>query len=207
MAEIRNKGKTIHTIQNYLSKGGKFYKAEDINKIYGMSTKDARRLIPYIKISKPRSTSGEKLNYEEKSLSNSSNFIHRVDINLADTNAFISLPGIGNKLAARIIKFRDKLRGFYSVEQVRERYNLPDSTFMKIKPMLLLGEPRAKKININTSSVDEMKLHPYLSYNIANAIFQYRKQHGTYQSVEKIKKIVLVSDEIFGKAAPYLTVN
>jgi DNA uptake protein ComE-like DNA-binding protein len=172
-----------------------------------MSTKDARRLIPYIKISKPRSTSGEKLNYEEKSLSNSSNFIHRVDINLADTNAFISLPGIGNKLAARIIKFRDKLRGFYSVEQVRERYNLPDSTFMKIKPMLLLGEPRAKKININTSSVDEMKLHPYLSYNIANAIFQYRKQHGTYQSVEKIKKIVLVSDEIFGKAAPYLTVN
>ena len=46
--------------------------------------------------------------------------IQSVDINTADTTAFISLPGIGSKLAARIVNFRDKLGGFYSIDQVGE---------------------------------------------------------------------------------------
>ncbi|NJL77073.1 MAG: helix-hairpin-helix domain-containing protein, partial [Saprospiraceae bacterium] len=36
--------------------------------------------------------------------------------------------------ANRIVKFREALGGFASVEQVAETYQLPDSTFQKIKP-------------------------------------------------------------------------
>jgi DNA uptake protein ComE-like DNA-binding protein len=61
-----------------------------------------------------------------------------IDINSADTTSFIALPGIGSKLAARIINFRDKLGGFYSVAQVGETFGLPDSTFQKIKQYLKL---------------------------------------------------------------------
>ena len=61
-----------------------------------------------------------------------------IDVNTADTSAFISLPGIGSKLAARIVTFREKLGGFYSVEQIGETYGLPDSTFQKIKQWLKL---------------------------------------------------------------------
>jgi DNA uptake protein ComE-like DNA-binding protein len=50
-----------------------------------------------------------------------------------------------------------------------------------------------------------MKSHPYLRYNLANAIVQYRTQHGNFFSVADIKKIMLVTEEIFNKAAPYLT--
>ena len=59
-----------------------------------------------------------------------------VNINTADTSAFIALPGIGNKLALRIVNFRDKLGGFYSIDQIGETYGLPDSVFRKIKPIL-----------------------------------------------------------------------
>jgi DNA uptake protein ComE-like DNA-binding protein len=52
-----------------------------------------------------------------------------------------------------------------------------------------------------------MKDHPYLRYNLANAIFQYRQQHGNFNSVEEIKKIMLMTDDIFTKVAPYLTVQ
>jgi competence protein ComEA len=72
------------------------------------------------------------------------------------------LPGIGSKLSQRIIAFRNKLGGFYSVEQVGETYRLPDSTFQKIKPKLILGNNNVKQININAASIDEMKAHPYL---------------------------------------------
>ena len=68
-----------------------------------------------------------------------------IDVNTADTTAFISLPGIGSKLAARIITFREKLSGFYSVEQIGETYGLPDSTFQKIKQYLKLDNASVKK--------------------------------------------------------------
>jgi competence ComEA-like helix-hairpin-helix protein len=71
----------------------------------------------------------------------------------------------------------------------------------------VLTSKAIKKININSASVDEMKSHPYIRYNIANAIFQYRQQHGNYHSVEEIKKIMTINDEIYNKASPYLTVE
>jgi competence ComEA-like helix-hairpin-helix protein len=201
--------KTIHTIQNYLSKGGKFYKPGDIGKIWGLSPADARRLVPYVSIknSNREYTPFEKKEYSKATSSHIAKAIQPVDINLADTSGYISLPGIGSKLSQRIIAFRDKLGGFYSVNQVGETYLLPDSTFQKIKSRLIIGNSHVKQININTASIDEMKTHPYLRYNVANAIFQYRQQHGNFNSVEEIKKIMLITDDIFTKAAPYLTVQ
>ncbi len=201
--------KTANTIQKYISKGGKFYKPEDIEKIWGLSETDAERLIPYVSIKnieRNYSHSEEKQVSEKASYTNKKPF-DKIDINLADSTAFISLPGIGSRLANRIISFREKLGGFYSIEQVGETYLLPDSTFQKIKPQLIVKSKATKKININSASMDEMKSHPYIRYYIANAIFQYRKQHGNFQSVGDIKKIMTVTEEIYNKASPYLTVE
>jgi competence ComEA-like helix-hairpin-helix protein len=115
------------------------------------------------------------------------------------------LPGIGSKLAVRIVTFREKLGGFYSVEQIGETYGLPDSTFQKIKQYLKLDNSSVKKININTASIDEMKTHPYIKYSIANPIIAYRNEHGAFSKIEDIKKVMAVTDEIYKKIAPYLT--
>ena len=117
------------------------------------------------------------------------------------------MPRIGGKLSQRIIAFCNKPGGFYSVDQVGETYLLPDSTFQKIKPRLIIGGSHVKQININAASIDEMKAHPYLGYNLANAIFQYRQQHGNFNSVEEVKKIMLIAENAFNKVAPYLAVK
>jgi competence protein ComEA len=59
-----------------------------------------------------------------------------VDINTADTTAFIALPGIGSKLAGRIVSFREKLGGFDSIGQIRKIYGLQDSVFVRLVPYL-----------------------------------------------------------------------
>ncbi|MEZ4904304.1 MAG: helix-hairpin-helix domain-containing protein [Spirosomataceae bacterium] len=51
-------------------------------------------------------------------------FLTTFDINSADTTQLIRLKGIGSKLAARIIKFRDGLGGFASSAQYTEVYGL-----------------------------------------------------------------------------------
>ena len=199
--------KTANTIQNYTSKGGHFNKPEDIAKIWGLHEDEVKRLIPYVRIEpKPASTFSYTKNTEPyKPYEKAKPVILNIDINKGDTSAFIALPGIGSKLANRIITFRDKLGGFYKVEQVAETFALPDSTFQKIKDKLVVAASDVKKLNINTATVDELKMHPYLRYNIANAIVQYRTQHGNFSAVSDIKKIMIITDDIYGKAAPYLS--
>ena len=82
---------------------------------------------------------------------------------------------------------------------------MPDSTFQKIKQYLKLDNPLVKKININTATVDEMKAHPYIKYSLANPIVAYRNEHGPFSKVEDIKNVMAVTDEIYKKVAPYLT--
>lgn len=201
--------KTANTIQNYISKGGHFSKPEDLGKIWGLHEDEVNRLLPYVRIlqkendkyvpaeSKEYAKQPERPNYVKTA----------IDINSADTSSLIALPGIGSKLANRIIAFRDKLGGFYKVEQVAETYALPDSTFQKIKEKLAISNPALKQININTATMEELKMHPYIRYNIANAIIQYRNQHGNFTSVGDLKKILIITGDIYSKLEPYLTIR
>lgn len=202
------KDKTIKTIQNFLSKKGHFYKPEDIGKIWGLHPDEVERMIPFIKIENTYSTDYPSTkSYETKTYEKAKFTPAIIEINTADTTSLIALPGIGSKLSQRIITFRDKLGGFYKIEQIGETFGLPDSTFQKLKSRFSISKTPLRQININTATLDEMKAHPYLRYVIANAIIQYRNQHGNYTSVENLKNIMVITVDIFNKAAPYLKVN
>jgi competence protein ComEA len=197
------KEKTAITIQKYLSKGGHFEEPVDLKKIYGIAAEEYQRLAPYIRIQGREEQVRElqKLNAKQPSNQRSYSII---EINSADTSAFISLPGIGSKLASRIVNFRDKLGGFYSIDQIAETYGLPDSTFQRIKPFLRLENGSVYHLNINTATKDELKSHPYLKWNLANAIVEYRTQHGSFSSLDELKRISLITEEVFDKIKFYL---
>lgn len=202
--------KTIGIIRNYLSKGGQFRKPEDLQRIYGLFPNEFERIAPYIKIESPGETNNYK-NYTNNTPTENppeKTYASRysiIEINSADTTAFIALPGIGSKLATRIISFRDKLGGFYSINQVAETFGLPDSTFQKIKQYLKLENASVRKININSATIDELKAHPYIRYSLANPIVAYRNEHGSFAGVEDIKKVMAVTEEIYNKIAHYIT--
>lgn len=201
------KEKIANNIQKYISKGGKFRQADDLKKIWGLRPDFVGKLIPFVRIVNDElPTSGkaypiyEKKEYVKKE-------VQPLSINEADTTAFISLPGIGPAYARRIINFRNRLGGFYSINQVGETFGLPDSTFQKIKPYLQINHEPLKKININTATLEELKAHPYIRWQLANLILQYKAQHGPYQKIEDIKKIMAIDEEIYNKVAPYLAVE
>ncbi len=202
--------KTIATIQNYLSKGGKFRKADDIKRIYGLFPDEAERLLPYVKIAGAENSAYTPKTYDNTANESAPTYTRptyspkTIDINTADTTALITLPGIGSKLAARIINYRDKLGGFSSVNQLAETYGVPDSTFQKIKAKLVYNGG-IRQLNINTADANTLKVHPYIKWNIANAIVQYRTQHGNYSSIADLKKIEIIDEQTFNKIAPYLT--
>ena len=198
--------KTAKTILNYISKGGKFREPADINKVWGLREEEKQRLIPFVRIAMQETASAtypahqpyEKKSYEKK-------VAEPVDINSGDSVSFVSLPGIGPGFSKRIINFRNKLGGFYKIEQVAETFGLPDSVYQKIRPLLKMSIAEVRKMNINTATNDELKAHPYIRWQLANVITEYKKQHGDFKALVDLKKIMLIDEATYQKIIPYLT--
>jgi competence protein ComEA len=201
--------KTVQTIQHFLEKGYKFRKPEDIKKIYGIKPDQAERLIPFVHIADAAVPENK---FEESKPAYANAYVSKksttkiIDINTADTSELIMLQGIGSKLAARIVAFRTRLGGFTSVAQLGETYGLPDSSFKKIQSQLQCNHPTPTTINVNTADAKQLKSHPYMSWNIANAIVRYREQHGNYKELNDLLKIDIVDQAFFDKISPYLNI-
>lgn len=205
--------KTALTIQHYLEKGGRFKNAEDIAKIYGLRNGEAERLIPYVRLIQPQKEAEPDpahtftpLRTPARPAKPAYADLH-IDINRTDSATLELLPGIGPRLAARIISFRDKLGGFYAVEQLAETYGLPDSTFQKIKSYLQAPSPLLTTININTADAEQLRQHPYIRWSGANSIVQYRRQHGPFKTREELLQVAAIPPELGKKLLFYVTVE
>lgn len=186
------------TIRNYIEKGGRFRQASDLFRIHGMDSSLAEKLMPYVSIA----SNSVRKNFSEKADTG-----EIIEINRADSTAFLSLPGIGPVLAGRIVSYRKKLGGFMNPGQLNEVYGLKDSTLELFRNRLVADSSLIKRINLNRADIREMAAHPYIRFPMARAIMDYRKSHGDFTSPDQLLNIMTVNREQLEKARPYLTVN
>lgn len=130
-----------------------------------------------------------------------------IDINTADTLAWQTLPGIGPGFARRIVSFRDRLGGFYAVEQVGECYGLADSVFQKIQPFLQIGNSSLIKLDLNLTDEKSLAAHPYIRYKLAHLIVQYRTTHAGFKAVTALRSLPLVDEIIYRKIEHYIEIK
>lgn len=168
------------------------YKLEDIERIF---------VIPEALFLKIKDSlyfpSKPNLAFERKSLL-------KVNINNATIEELEKLPGIGQYTAEKIVNFRDKLGGFHSKEQLLEVYNFKLETYDQVTPLIIVDD-QYKKLNINAATFDELNNHPYISKNAANSIVKLRNQKGTFTKLEELLDSKIISEELFFKIKPYLT--
>lgn len=60
----------------------------------------------------------------------------KININLADAKTLATLPGIGEKIAANIITYRDQKGDFTSIEEIMNVDRIGEKTFEKIKDLI-----------------------------------------------------------------------
>jgi competence protein ComEA len=195
------KDRTIQTIANFLSKGGKFRKPDDLKKIYGISAKHAEQLIPYITIERAETRTPEA---SPGYVRNKSSPVRIIDINKADSIDLIALKGIGPTLAGRIIRFRDRLGGFHSGDQLKEVYGLPDSTRQTIIQQLMFSTAQINKLSINEADIAVLSRHPYIGRQLARLIINFRELHPKFQKAEDLMQIDVFDQEVLNKLRPYL---
>ena len=127
-----------------------------------------------------------------------------LDINLADSLAWIGLKGIGPGFAKRILAYRQRLGGFNGVLQLKEVYGLDSVWVEENKSHLNIGSGVYRTLKINRLAWNEFR-HPYLPYAQVKLFLTYRKQHAYIASFEEVEKIHGLDLSVWIRLKPYLS--
>ncbi|WP_288071577.1 helix-hairpin-helix domain-containing protein [Hydrotalea sp.] len=200
MVQMGLRQKLIQTILHYRNKGGKFFKPEDIRKIWGLFPEEANAMLPFIQIQSLQNAAGNKPTQTVLAF-------HSVELNQADVQAFRQIPGISPALAYGIVHYREKLEGFVQTVQLKQVPGFPDSLYATIEPYIYINVQQIPKININRAEPFALLHHPFIPENVAKAILILRKQQGSFQSVADLQKIPFLNAETYRQISAFCTVE
>lgn len=215
----------IKSILHYRAKGGSFSRPTDFARVYGMTKKQFEALLPFIRIGddfKPASDFYGNKEYYHKEYRNQESsstakqetgknekvysYPHKIqqgqyiNINSADTTELMKIPGIGSYYAKRIIRYREQLGGYVSVEQLSEIEGFPESAISYMK----IDAQQIQKLNINKLSIYQLRNHPYINFYQAKDIYDYRRKNGPMKSLEELKLLPNFPPDEIQRLKPYV---
>lgn len=209
-------------IVNYISKGGRFYKADDLLKIYGFDTLFYSNIKEYVSIAKiintelkhtfkPKKNSNTSLktfaNGPIENFKSNNSYNHKplkLNLNTIDSISLVELNGIGPVFASRIIKYRNLLGGFSNREQLKEVYGITEEVYRKIERYFEAHPNDIKKLNINTDNLLLFQKHPYIGKYKAKMIENLRKFNKGEIKLSDLQVNNIFKDEELSKIEPYI---
>lgn len=205
-------------IINYRKAGGQFRVKTDLAKIYGFPDSLYQQLEDFINLPETAIQQKKKTEFKKeksfyppnKDYPSSTPKIRPLnltfDLSTVDSLDLQLLPGIGKVFASRIIKYRDRLGGFYDVKQLYEVYGIPKETVEVLIKNTASISDEVLQLDLNKATFKELLKHPYLEYEDVQNIFNFKFKYGGFNQVEDLQKHQVVSDSVFVKVAPYLKI-
>ncbi len=196
-------------ILKYTGKGGRFRKKEDLKKLYVISEETYKLLEPYIEIAdqEPQRKYPDK---DENRPASATGFMlkkYQVELNSADSAELVKVYGIGPATARRILRYRDKLGGFASPDQLKEVPGVDSARYEMIKDGVFADAGEIIKIDVNSATIIQLRQHPYIDYYVAKAIVDRRIRRGEFSSPDELSEIPLIYETLFKKLRPYISTN
>ena len=157
--------KQAASIVAYRNKGGKYRRKADFAASFVVSDSIYKRLESYIDIP-------------------------LIDLNLADSAAFDSLPGIGGWFASKMVAYRTELRGYSYKEQLMEIWKFDQAKFDALSDLITLAPENLRPYPLWSLPADSLRLHPYIrNLETARAIVLFREanppERCTVQALEQ----------------------
>lgn len=124
-----------------------------------------------------------------------------LELNGADSLALIAVRGIGPYYASRIMRYRERLGGYYSVRQLKElnmKYFDVDSNAC----LFTVDTMRIRKADLDTMSFKAILRHPYLEYSDVQLICNAKRKYGKI-SCAVLKEHGILPAYKLKKIAPY----
>ena len=198
--------KQVNTLIHYREKGGRFYKKEDILKLYGLDPVIAHQLIPFIVITSTESESkwgryttndkgnNYRSNYDYASRyksnkdkeSNNGPWLKMkkgavswtININEADANEWHDKTRLPMNIVHQIINYKNHLGGFTHPMQLKKVYGLADTDFQNLRPHLVVQKNFTPLLNSSTMNFAQWKSLGIFEDQQIFEILKMRKQQG-----------------------------
>lgn len=229
----------VDGIERFREKGGRFRSKDDLARMYSLLPEQVAALRPYVQLPEraperdradrssryARTSGNERMSappWERRTAGEDSaagrgsakrtwdrSVVRAVEVNTADSARLVALPGVGPAFARGILKYRDKLGGYRSMDQLAEVYVLKDKpdALARLKELLVIDTLMVRRLPINSCTVEQLAAHPYAGWKVAKPLIAYRAQHGPFRNVADIRGCAAVDEAVFRKLAPYLTVE
>lgn len=190
----RNK-MAFHKLDSLLAIQEATRKAPPENKLYNEETPKKANVRKPVQSSSKKSTSEKEVEAKKEDATKpfvtpkQTKTMTPIDINLADSTELIALPQIGEVMASRIHRYRNRLGGFINMEQLFEIKGMDQERYETIKPYIILKDKTLTKINVNQDEFKALLRHPYLEYEQVKAIVNHRERKGLIGNWEQLKEI------------------
>lgn len=196
------------TFINYRNKSKGFHKKEDMKKLFFMTDTLYEQLLDYIVLPERKIVDINK-KYPDKTDSKEKSKVsvarEKINLNTADTTLLKTLSGIGSYFAKKMVDYRERLGGYYAVEQLLEIYNFGEERLQKIKPYIDITLSDIKKINFATDTiVNIIGKHPYLGFKAARTAIKIQRSSKSKITIEELVNQKIISTEQGEKLKPYL---
>lgn len=190
----------------YRAAGGKYRKPEDLKKLYGMTDSMFQALTPYIYIAREEvdSVAVDSLRKDSLPRWKEENKDTILNLRTADTVELKMIHGIGSYRARQIVRYREQLGGFVSVEQVLEAKGMENVDADSLLAHFWIDSVKIEPMNVNSVGVQRLSRHPYLRFEQAQAIYELRRKKIRLDSIQQLQQIECISAETLEKIAPYL---
>lgn len=160
---------------------------QELRACYMIADSVADLLLPYIVFSSPKTVRNGL-----------------IELNGADSTALRSVMGIGEKSVTAILRYRERLGGFYCVGQLAEIPQVTEANFERIVKQIYCDSCEIRKIDINFAPPSALKGHPYLPPAVLRKLLSKRQLKGGWSTTEELVEDHIVTTMQAERLAPYL---
>lgn len=198
----------VRSIYRYRAKGGIYRQPSDFARLYGLTVKQYKELLPYIHISDEYKPAAEVYGRTDAVRSGRDSLRYPVKLQPgqyvtlddADTASLRKVPGIGRYYASRIVRYRNDLGGYVSVAQLSEIEGIPEAALSYFR----VTGGAVRKLNLNRLTLNELKHHPYINFYQARRIIDYRRLKGPLHSIDDLRLLKDFSQRDIERLRPYV---
>ncbi len=123
----------------------------------------------------------------------------------------VQMPGVYSLPAGSRVEAAINAAGGFAPGAEQDEINLAtllqDGQQIDVPGVVVSSHVNAGRININTASVEELDALPSIGPTTAQAIVDYRLQHGPFQSIEDIKNVPGIGPATYEQIQNYITVG
>ncbi len=167
--------------------------AEEFQNVTGISDSLLNKISPLFKfpnwVQRKTEYKSHQTDFVKKDFSKKEK-LEILDINQASQEDLMKLYGIGEGLSSRILKQKEILGCFVSMEQMKDIWGLSPEVINELNSHFKVVIPATlRKINVNDASLKELSQFSYFKYTLAKQIVTYRSMNGNFNNIEDLSKI------------------